>query len=290
MKIVTMGASGLLGSVLVPALRLADYDVTTIGRSMHNDLRCDAGNLKSLFFALNDLQPDVIINLVALTDVDLCESDPKQAFFVNLRATENLVKWIESGLKACHLIQISTDQVYDGHGPHYEDDVVLTNFYAFSKYASELAAQRVASTVLRTNFFGKSMTTKRTSFTDWVYNSIVNGYQISLFKDVFFSPLSMATLVEMIILVISKKPLGIFNLGSRNGLSKSDFAQFFMEKLNFELLNVDIVSIDDASFMKTYRPRDMRLQVKKFECDLDVVLPTLKSEINRVIGDYDEKT
>lgn len=290
MKIVTIGASGLLGSVLVPALRLADYDVTSIGRSVDCDLRCDAGNLKSLFSVLNYLQPDVLINLVALTDVDRCESNPKQAFLVNLRTTENLVKWIESGIKVCHLVQISTDQVYDGQGPHYEDDVVLTNYYGFSKYASELAAQRVASTVLRTNFFGKSMTNKRTSFTDWIYTSVINGHKISLFNDVFFSPLSMETLVEMIILVVSKKPLGIFNLGSRSGLSKSDFAQFFMEKLNFEMQNVNIVSIDEVSFMKTYRPRDMRLQVEKFECDLDVVLPSLKSEINRVIGDYDEKT
>ena len=276
--------------MLVPALRLAAYDVTTIGRSMESDFCCDAGNLQSLHLILNDLQPDVLINLVALTDVDQCELDPKQAFSVNLRTAENLVKWIESGLKACHLIQISTDQVYDGHGPHYEDDVMLTNYYGFSKYASELAVQRVSSTVLRTNFFGKSMTDKRTSFTDWVYDSVVNGHKISLFNDVFFSPLSMVTLVEMIALVVSKKPLGIFNLGSRSGLSKSDFAQFFMEKLNFEMLNVDIVSIDDVSFMKTYRPRDMRLQVEKFERDLGVALPTLKSEIDRVIGDYDEKT
>ena len=290
MKVVTLGASGLLGSVLVPALRLADYDVATIGRSMDSDFRCDAGNSESLFSALNDLQPDLVINLVALTDVDQCESDPKQAFLVNLRTVENLVKWSESGIKACHLVHISTDQVYDGPGPHYEDDVMLTNYYGFSKYASELAVQRVASTVLRTNFFGKSMCEKRTSFTDWVYDSVVNSRKIYLFNDVFFSPLSMVTLVEMIILVVSKKPLGIFNLGSRSGLSKSDFSQIFMEKLKFGMANVDIVSIDDVSFMKTYRPRDMRLHVQKFERELDVFLPTLESEINRVIGDYDERT
>jgi dTDP-4-dehydrorhamnose reductase len=290
MKIVTVGASGLLGSVLVPALRLTDYDVATIGRSIDSDVRCDAGNLESLLFVLNDLQPDVLINLVALTDVDQCESEPKQAFLVNLRTAENLVKWVESRLKTCHLVHISTDQIYDGPGPHYEDDVMLTNYYGFSKYASELAVQRIASTVLRTNFFGKSMTDKSTSFTDWIYESVVNSRKIALFNDVFFSPLSMGTLVEMIVLVVSKKPLGIFNLGSRSGLSKSEFAQLFMEKLKLGMANVDIVSIDDVSFMKTYRPRDMRLQVEKFERELDIVLPTLESEINRVIGDYNEKT
>jgi dTDP-4-dehydrorhamnose reductase len=175
MKIVTVGASGLLGSILVPVLKLAGHNVVTVGRSATNHFRCDVGNLKSVSSLLDELQPDILINLVALTDVDLCESDPRQAFSVNVRVTENIVSWIESAVKNCHLVHISTDQVYDGTGPHSESDVMLSNYYAFSKYAAELAALRVASTVLRTNFFGKSRCNQRVSFTDWIYDSIVSS-------------------------------------------------------------------------------------------------------------------
>ena len=63
-----------------------------------------------------------------------------------------------------------------------------------------------------------------------------------------------------------------------------------MKKLKFGMANIEVASIDDVSFMKTYRPRDMRLNVTKFEQKLDVSLPTLEAEINMVIGDYDEKT
>ena len=69
---------------------------------------------------------------------------------------------------------------------------MLTNYYSFSKYAAELAL-RVNSTILRTNFFGKSMCEQRSSFTDWVYHSAINKQNIVLFSDVFFSPLSMTT-------------------------------------------------------------------------------------------------
>ena len=290
MKIVTVGASGLLGSVLVPALKLAGHSISTVGRSLTNDFRCDVGNLTSVSSLLNELQPDVLINLVALTDVDLCESDPRQAFSVNVRALENIVSWIESAPKNCHLVHISTDQVYDGPGPHCEDEVMLTNYYSFSKYAAELAALRVNSTILRTNFFGKSMCDHRSSFTDWVHHNASTNRNIVLFSDVFFSPLSMATLAEMIILVVSQKPSGVFNLGSNCGLSKSEFSILFMKKLKFGMANIEVASIGDVSFMKTYRPRDMRLNVTKFEQKLDVCLPTLEAEINRIIGDYDEKT
>jgi dTDP-4-dehydrorhamnose reductase len=290
MKIVTVGASGLLGSILVPVLKLAGHNVVTVGRSATNHFRCDVGNLKSVSSLLDELQPDILINLVALTDVDLCESDPRQAFSVNVRVTENIVSWIESAVKNCHLVHISTDQVYDGTGPHSESDVMLSNYYAFSKYAAELAALRVASTVLRTNFFGKSRCNQRVSFTDWIYDSIVSSKKTLFFNDVFFSPLSMDTLAEMILLVIVIKPTGQFNLGSRAGLSKSTFALLFMEKLNIVSDNIEVTSIDDVTFMKTYRPKDMRMDVSKFERQLCITLPTLEDEITRVTGDYHEKT
>jgi hypothetical protein len=44
-----------------------------------------------------------------------------------------------------------------------------------------------------------------------------------------------------------------------------------------------------VAFMKTYRPKDMRMDVTKFELRLGIKLPTLENEINKITGDYDEK-
>lgn len=288
MKIVVLGASGLLGSTLLPALSLAGHQVVTLGRSLDSDYKCDIGDFTVLSTILDELEPDILLNLVALTNVDLCETDPKQAFSVNVLITENIVSWIESSAKACHLIHISTDQVYDGCGPHKEKSVQVSNYYGFSKYAAELAALRVNSTVLRTNFFGKSRCDGRLSFSDWIYESAVKQVEISVFNDVYFSPLSMATVAEMVVLVASRKPRGIFNLGSQEGLSKSEFALSFLNLLGLSTEVIDIVSIDDVSFVRTYRPKDMRLNVTKFEQKLSVQLPTLYNEIQSIVGDYNE--
>lgn len=288
MKMVVLGASGLFGSTLLPALRLAGYEVVTLGRSLASDHKCDVGNLKLLSGILDELEPDILVNLVALTNVDLCETDPKQAFLVNILIAENIVNWIESSARACHLIHISTDQVYDGCGPHTEQNVQLSNYYGFSKYAAELAALRINCTILRTNFFGKSKRNGRFSFSDWIYNSAVNQTKISVFNDVYFTPLSMSTLAEMVVLVASQKPIGIFNLGSREGLSKAEFALLFLNLMNLRIDNINIVSIDDVSFVKTYRPKDMRLNVAKFEQQLSIQLPTLCHEIQSTVGDYNE--
>ena len=288
MKIIIVGASGLLGSALVPKLGSIHNTVITMGRSSVSEYQCDVRNKELLSYVFEELEPDIIINLVALTDVDLCEAFPRKAYLINVKALENIVNWIESSDKKCHLVQISSDQVYDGNGPHSESQEMLTNYYAFSKYMAELIALRVPSTVLRTNFIGKSKCPGRGSFTDWIYGSSFKKERVFLFNDVFFSPLSMETLAEMISLVVMAKPQGVYNLGSRMGLSKSEFALLFADKLSLSFSNMEVISIDDVTFMKTYRPKDMRMDVTKFEQSLGIILPTLENEIDRLIGDYNE--
>jgi len=288
LKIAVLGASGLLGSALVPKLKAFGQAATSLGRSPSCDYICNVGDLQSIERALNELLPDIIINLVALKDVDLCEKNPNHAYMVNVKTLENVVSWIETACKSCHLIQLSTDQVYDQAGPHLEDDVTLTNYYSFSKYAAELLALRIPSTILRTNFFGKSNCDERVSFTDWLYNNIINKTDIFLFNDVYFSPLSMKTLCDILSRLVSLKPLGIYNLGSRDGFSKAEFAFSFANKIKLNIYNATVTSIEDVNFMDTYRPKDMRLNVSKIEGELGIALPTLNDEIGKVIGDYCE--
>jgi dTDP-4-dehydrorhamnose reductase len=90
------------------------------------------------------VEPEIIVNLAALTNVDLCERHPQLAYLSNVKIVENLASSIRNLPIRCHLVHLSTDQVYDGAGPHKEEDITLSNYYAFSKYASELAAERAS--------------------------------------------------------------------------------------------------------------------------------------------------
>lgn len=286
MKIVVLGASGLLGSTLVPTLILSGNDVVSIGRSSVNEYQCNILDKEAISRILDELLPDIIINLIALTDVDFCEQNPNQAFLINVKSLENVVNWIENSTSNCHLVQFSTDQVYDKVGPHFEKNIKLSNYYSYSKYAAENIALRVHSTILRTNFFGKSNCNTKKSLTDWLFNKIINKEKLYLFSDVYFSPLSMSTLSQILIKLIVLKPNGVFNLGSQDGLSKSDFAFFFAKKMNLEIHNPIVTSIEDVNFIKSYRPKDMRMNVSKIENCLDYKLPDLKQEIKKAVEDY----
>jgi dTDP-4-dehydrorhamnose reductase len=287
-KILVTGSTGLLGSSLVPYLNKCGYEVVTHAKNTHADVLFDLANKVQTHECLEKIQPDVIVNLVSLTNVELCEDQVNSAYLANTRSVENLVSWIKSTNHNCHLVQISTDHVYDGHSLNKEDDVTITNNYSFSKYSGELAALQISSTILRTNFVGRSKVGYRESLSDWLYNSLIAGKDVQVLNDVNFSPLSIKALVEMIALVIETHPLGVYNLGSRCGMSKADFAFAFANRLNLPTNSMKRILSNEASFFRAYRPKNMLMDSSKFENKLSITLPELTDIIEQIAEDYDE--
>ena len=286
-NILITGATGLLGSSLVPYLNNCGYKVVTHAHTTQADVMFDLSDRIKSYEILEQIQPSVILNLVSLTSVELCEEQVSRAYLTNIKTVENLTHWIALSGVDCHLVQISTDHVYDGRGLNTEDNVAITNNYALSKYAGELAANQVCSTILRTNFVGRSKVSHRESLTDWVYNSLTTAKSVQVLKDVYFSPLSIPILCEMIELVVQKKPVGTYNLGSHNGMSKADFDFAFAECLHLPTNTMTRIETSQATFLRAYRPRDMRMDSSKFENMLNVKLPHLSDLIQQLALEYD---
>ena len=291
-KILVTGAQGLLGRTLVPYFREYGYDVWcharsegTKGTEEHNIVSADLTKPEQACISLEKVFPEVIINLAALTDVDECEKNPQKAYLANVRIVENLTKWIVKSENECHLVQISTDQVYDGSKLHTEDEITLTNYYGFSKYAGELAAGSVHSTILRTNFFGQSLSPGRVSLSDWLVESLRKEKEITVFNDISFTPLSIQSLIQMIELTINKHHSGTYNLGSKSGMTKSDFAFTLAEALGLSVKTMISNTSEKAKFT-AYRPKDMRMNSSLFEDVFDVELPTLIQEVESIASVY----
>jgi dTDP-4-dehydrorhamnose reductase len=102
---------------------------------------------------IRDVNPDVIVNAAAYTQVDKAESEPARAFAVNADAPGRIGETARSiGAKMIH---ISTDYVFDGEKPTAYDETDTTNprnIYGKSKLAGEIAvrAAGVQHLILRT--------------------------------------------------------------------------------------------------------------------------------------------
>jgi len=286
MNVVIMGASGFLGSHLCDFLK-AKNNVIRCGRSKNNDIILKKLDKKKFSKILKKHVPDVVINLVALTSVDLCEKKIKKAKEINSEIVKTMTQSINQTKlsKKIFFLQISTDQVYSGKGPHKENSAKPINAYAKTKLKGEEYVKKIKGCVIRTNFVGKPFQNSKNGFTDWIFYSLKKGKNIPVFKNVKFSPLSIRSLCKYIEIVINKKIPGIFNLGSKNGLSKAEFAMDFAKKLK---LNTKLLKIIDYKKKQLIakRPLDMRMNINLFEKKFKVRLKSLNSEINLISKHY----
>lgn len=279
--VLVFGAYGLLGSSLCEELVRDGHFVRRQGRAAAAEVRIDPSDTEAVKEVLLRHRTDVIVNLVAATNVDECEIDPQGAYRANVRVVQALV----DAINACphdsapHLVQISTDQVYDGPGPHEESTVDPCNVYALSKLAGEFVASQVGATVLRTNFFGRSRCTGRASLSDWIISSLRAGQHITVFDDVFFSALHIDTLCGAIGLAIRKRQPGTFNLGCQYGSSKASLALGLAKRLELDSGLMTLGSAREAKF-RARRPLDMRLDSSRFERIFGFAAPSFETQID----------
>ena len=77
----------------------------------------------------------------------------------------------------------------------------------------------------------------------------------------------------------------MYNLGSKNGLSKYKFFKTFLKYLKINYKNYKTAKTE--KILKVKRSKNMIMNSKKFEKKFNVILPNLKNEIkNEVINNY----
>jgi dTDP-4-dehydrorhamnose reductase len=272
------GATGLLAPYIIAAA--SDYaEVITTARA-GADRDCDLSDLSAARALLEGVAPDIVVHSAGLTDVERCEREPAAALAANRDMAANLAAALPP---TGRLVVISTDQVYpDTAGPHRENTTGPVNVYGKSKLAGERAAlAHPRALVLRTNFFGPSRTEGRQSLSDFVVASLSQNKPVTLFDDVFFSPLHMATLAELVVTAAERELTGVFNAGSRNGMSKADFALGVARHLRLPTASATIGS---SKSMPGRAPRtsDLRMDISRIEQAMGVPMPTLTREIERL--------
>ena len=141
---------------------------------------------------------------------------------------------------------------------------------------SEKSLKAINSTVLRTNFIGKSLHYKKKSLSDWIISSLKKDIKINVFKDILFNPITFESLMPILEIIIKKKVNGIYNLGSNIGLSKAMLAFKIAENLNKTSL---INFCDSRDFFKVKRSNDMRMNCNKFKRKFNIDLPNIEEEI-----------
>ena len=177
--------------------------------------------------------------------------------------------------------------MYFNYKYNNEKNALVKNYYTQSKIESEKLASSINSIVLRTNFFGKSLSRNRISFSDWIYINLKKKKFFSLADDLFFSPLSMFTLSKILLKILKINKTGVYNLGSTKGMSRYKFGVKFCNLLKLDTKLIKKVKMKDLNLYAN-RNNDMRMILKKFVKNFKIKLPTLENEIIKEIKNYDK--
>jgi len=267
-RILITGGSGLLA--LNWALTARDrYSVTLALHERDVALegiqtrRVDLESVDRLVGEFEMLQPKIVIHTAGLTSVEKCEADPGLAQHINVDLALNVAEaCAKLGLP---LVHISTDHLFSGETSLVAETcpVAPINVYGRTKGEAETRVLEAhpQALVIRTNFYGWG-TSYRHSFSDVVVEALRAGKELTLFQDVFYTPILVETAVLAVHDLIDLKASGIFNVVGDERISKYEFglklAQEF--KLDASLIRHGYIA-DQVSLVQ--RPRDMSLSNQK---------------------------
>jgi dTDP-4-dehydrorhamnose reductase len=224
-------------------------------------INLDLTNADDIKNTLNQIKPDRIIHLAAITNVDLCETQKDLATKINTKATEFLAK--AAAKEQAFFVYVSTDYVFDGiHGMKKENDLPNPlGFYGKSKLDGELAINNLASSwcIARTSTpFGIHKTKK--SFPLWVKENLESKKEIPVLVDQFTSPTFTQNLSKMLIEIATRQITGIIHTAGATRISRFQLAEMIANKLNLDKTLLKPTKLDEMNW-KAPRPKDSSLDV-----------------------------
>jgi len=295
MKFLVTGSAGLVGRQVVKDLV---EQGETVYSAFHNlqpengiPTQMDLNSDDKIKQVTEKANPDAIIHLAAVTDVDLCEKEKELAMKINSHSTEIIAK--QAAKQKSFFVYVSTDYVFDGEkGMKKESDPTNPiDFYGKSKLEGEKAVMNLASSwcIARTSTpYG--IHPKKKSFPVWVSENLHKNKEINVVVDQFTSPTYVPNLSHMLIEIAKRQIVGIIHLAGATRISRYEMAEMVADKLNLDKKLLKPTNISEMNWVAK-RPKDSSLDVSQavsilrekpfiIEQGLDNLVREIKSDIN----------
>lgn len=262
------GGSGLLA--LNWALAIRDRHAVTLAIHKRDvslagieTRQIDLESFDHLVRAFEESQSEIVIHTAGLTNVEECEAKPDLAQHLNVELSANVAQaCAELGLQ---LVHISTDHLFSGEAPLVDEahPVAPRNVYGRTKVEAEFRVLEAhpQALVIRTNFYGWGPSYRR-SFSDVIIDALRAGGELTLFQDVFYTPILIETAAQATHDLIKLKGGGIFNVVGDERISKYEFGLKIAKDFNLDSSLIKPGFLIDQVFL-VQRPHDMSLSNQK---------------------------
>ena len=276
-KILLLGSTGFIGSMLKSALLEKNYNVA--------DPRVDVRNLDEIRKAIEEHNPDYIVNATGITgkpNVDWCEDQPGETFSVNVSGAINVATAaLEKNIKVA---QMSSGCVYDGNneGKGFSEDDEPNFFgslYSRTRVLSEKALKEFPNVLqlrIRIPIMGKP---HRKNLIDKLckYPQMINMTN---------SCTVMEDFIPATIKLMEMGETGVMNMTNMGAMNHVGIMSLYKEIVdpNYE---INVMNDEDQARLNARRS-NTELTWKKRE-DLGVHMPPLEESLRRVLEEYKQQ-
>ncbi len=292
MKILLLGKNGQVGWELQRALQPLG-EVIALGRTGHENLYGDLSNLDELRRTVLSLQPDVIVNAAAYTNVDKAQCEPDLAERINSEAPKMLAKIMEQ--LGGWLVHFSSDYVFDGSGSHPRKEGQATgplNVYGESKLKGEIAIQQSGCKhlIFRTSWVYAA---RGENFAKTMLRLASERKQIKVIDDQIGAPTGaelIADITAHCLLHASKNPQvsGLYHLAANGAVSWHGYASFVIKqaRLAGNYLMVERIDVIPTLQYPTpaKRPLNSRLDCSKLHTIFGLYIPQWQIGVGRMLN------
>jgi dTDP-4-dehydrorhamnose reductase len=237
----------------------------------------DLARPQALAAALDRLEPELIINPAAYTDVDKAEDEPALAMRVNGEAPGAIARW--AAARAVPLVHFSSDYVFDGSGekPWRETDPPRPlSAYGASKLAGENAIRAAggAFLIVRTSWvYGAH----RANFLRSIVRLARERTELRVVADQIGAPTSAALIAHAVADILAADPEnlrrrfaqaeGLVHLAASGATSRHGFACAIVAGLKRRGVRLAVEQVrpisSDEYPARARRPRNSRLDLSR---------------------------
>jgi dTDP-4-dehydrorhamnose reductase len=270
-RVYIAGCGGMLGEAVYeyfsPRCDVFASDIDPNTDWLHvADVRDYAQMAKSIA----DFDPQLIINLAALTDLEYCEKNPDIAWATNALGAENLAL-IASKHDVPH-VYISTAGIVDGAQDVYNDFDMPNplSIYAKAKYHGELFVQRYLTRhfVFRAGWMMGGGPAKDKKFINKIFRQIKAGQkELFVVDDKLGTPTYTVSFARGIFKVVESELYGLYNQVCGGDCSRYDVAVEFVRLLGLAD-DVKVTKVSSEHFKTEYfAPRPPSEKLVNFKLD-----------------------
>ena len=279
MKVLVIGSDGQLGL----EFQKISNSYNSLSWIFSTIKTLDLLKLDTISSFLNEINPTVIINCAAYTDVDKAETESKFADLINNEAVDIISKWTSENNKK--LIHVSTDYVFDGLSklPLSENSITNpVNEYGRSKLKGEQVCLKndANSVVIRTSWlyssFGKN-------FVKTMIDLMKKNNSVMVVNDQIGSPTYTYDLVKVILKIIVnyKNKSGLFHYSNEGEVTWFEFARSIRELYNLDCKIIGVSSKEFKTLAK--RPNYSLLNKSKIKTTFNLEIPNYKQSLKNCI-------